>query len=236
VQTLVVIGPKLNDLLAILNPHSRWVVRPNIFEQDFEKNLDRYFENLKWGGYTKKIVRFDYEINESWLMPRTIQVIPSNQWSSVFFRVAECLGLRGWKWQVSYLRSQIDDLIPRVATRSDLSAYSVKVAKWLRALTPNERTAWNDLQGLVKAVSDDEIEFELSRFVSMLTTTIYQNHYQALHSLQIMRAPAVILWAMENWIVSSKYSKLRLDLGTNARVPVPSTLQRLPSICESSNS
>ena len=70
----------------------------------------------------------------------------------------------------------------------------------------------------------------LAAFICRLATTILQNHYCALTSLQTMRAPVGLIWDLEIWLLGDDYGKIRSVSGSQHRVLVPSILQRLPTI------
>jgi hypothetical protein len=196
-----------------------------------EARIDSGIAKLEWLPVPKRRYRFSFESALGGTpLPSFMQVLPSNAWSLVVARVAERLGINAWGWRLSRLHSQIADLIPRLASRQDLRRQSAKVASWLKELTPEQRTAWQDLASLGRALDDQTAVASLAAFVCRVATIICPNHHMALTSLQAMRAPVAIMWDLETWLLGDGYSQLRVEMGTSTRVPVPNSLIKLTTI------
>jgi hypothetical protein len=225
------VGWALPELLYLLDKGAT-VARGNAPAEDsIESKVDTALARLDWLGAPRKRYRFSFEAAPlGSMMPQFIQVLPSNAWSVVVARFGERLGVNAWGWKLSRLNQQIEGLIPRIASRQDLKRRSGKVADWLKALSPEQRAAWQDLALLSRSLEDDRGAFALAAFVCRLATLIYQNHYMALQSLQTMRAPVEVIWDLERFLLSEAYTEMRKKLGTANRVPVPNALQRLSSI------
>lgn len=159
-----------------------------------------------------------------------MHVMPANAWSSIVVQLADRLGIYAWHWKLSFLQQQIDDLIPKLAYRQGLRAYSSKVARWLKGLTPEQRTSWQDIANVSKLLSDQQASDTMARFLCRMATVIYQNHFLALSSLRTMRADLPIVHDLEHWILSEDYSQMRQKLGMSSRVPIPVSLARIERV------
>jgi hypothetical protein len=225
------VGPLLPELLSYLDPTSKLHKRPAAVSGSGEAEVDKLLYGLNWLKHSRKSYHFGFQGRDPGI-PGFIQVLPSNNWSILVAKLSECLGVNSWGWSLSRLNSNIVDLIPRLATRQDLKRHSNKIAKWLRALKPEQRAAWQELAQLSRVISDTEAKEIMAVFVCQLATVIHQNHHLALTSLQSMRAPVGVIWNFENWLLSDSYTKIRKTIGTNTRVLVPNSLQRINSIVD----
>ncbi len=231
VNALLKVGPELPELLAILDTGAKPYKAPAPLAQSFEEDVDKMLTRIDWLPAQKKMYRFSFQgYTTPAQLPAFVQVMPSNTWSFLLVRLAGRLGLNAWNWKLSHLHEQIQDLIPRLATRQDLSRYSLKVARWLRGLSPEQRSAWYDVSVLCTKISDERGVEILVLFLSRLATMIHQSHYQALNSLHTMRAPVNILWSLETWLLSDEYTNYRRAKGSYSRVAVPPNLQQLATI------
>lgn len=225
------VGPVLPELLAILDPGAS-VSRIAAPKADsIEAKVEKMLGELSWLMAPKKRYRFSYEAALGGTqIPAFMQVLPTNAWSVLVARLADRLGMNAWGWKLSRLHDQIVDLIPRLASRQDAKRHTGAVSSWLKKLTPDQRSAWQDMATLSRALDDERAADALAIFVCRLATVMFQNHYMALTSLQSMRANATVIWDLENWILSENYGDIRKRLKTHATVPVPNALQRLRSI------
>ena len=231
VNACLTVGAALPELLALLDQGASVTKTAAAPHDSLEARIDVSIAKIDWLTVPKRRYRFSFESALGGTpLPSFMQVLPSNAWSLVVARVAERLGINAWGWRLSRLHGQIADLIPRLASRQDLRRQSAKVAAWLKDLTPEQRTAWQDMAALARALDDNTAVANLAAFVARVATVICPNHYMALTSLQSMRAPVAIMWDLETWLLSDSYSKLRLDMGTSTRVPVPNSLIKLTSI------
>lgn len=225
------VGPLLPDLLALLDPNVRISKPLSPVAGSSEASIEKLLNATDWAPSNKRLYHFGFHGRKTGI-PGFIQILPANPWSCLVGRLSERLGINSWGWSLSHLSTQISDLIPRLASRQDLKRQSSKVAKWLRALTPEQRAAWQDFAQLARVLEDEEAKNVLGVFVCQLATAILQNNALALSSLQAMRAPVNVIWRFESWLLSDTYSKLRQRMGTQARVLVPNSLRRIPSIIE----
>jgi hypothetical protein len=194
----------------------------------FEASVEKALSNVEWLPNTKKQFRFSFDgiLSSSMQLPGFIHILPSNLWSYLYIKIGDRLGLNAWGWQLSKLHSQIEDLLPRIASRAGLDHYSAKVAKWLKQLSSEERSAWLDLASLSQKIDDQRGIEVLADFVARLAVIINPAHVQALKSLRTMRAPLTTIWALERWILSDEYSSVRIALASNSRIPVTQALKR----------
>jgi hypothetical protein len=231
VNACLTVGSALPELLSMLDQGASVTKAAAAPHDSLEARIDSGIAKLEWLPVPKRRYRFSFESALGGTpLPSFMQVLPSNAWSLVVARVAERLGINAWGWRLSRLHSQIADLIPRLASRQDLRRQSAKVASWLKELTPEQRTAWQDLASLGRALDDQTAVASLAAFVCRVATIICPNHHMALTSLQAMRAPVAIMWDLETWLLGDGYSQLRVEMGTSTRVPVPNSLIKLTTI------
>ncbi len=224
------IGQALPELLALLDPGVATVRIAAPPSDSVEAQVDKALGAVPWLKSGRRRFRFSFEGTTGTSLPPFMQVLPANPWSILVARLADRLGVNAWGWKLSYLHSQVIDLIPRLASRQDLRRHSGKVAKWLKDLGPEQRAAWQDLALLSRAMEDDKAQEALASFLCRLATVIYQNHFMALTSLQAMRAPVGIIWDLETFMLGESYSDIRMKLQSQSRVLVPNALKRLGTI------
>lgn len=225
------VGWALPDLLAIIDDGARVQRTAAAAADSVERRVDDALAAISWLGSARRRYRFSFESAPLGTgVPSFVQVLPSNPWSVLVARLSERLGVNAWGWKLSRLHQQIEGLIPRIASRQDLRRHSGKVADWLKTLSPEQRSAWQDMALLSRSIEDDRGVFVIAAFICRFATLIYGNHYMALQSLQTMRAPVEVIWDLEQFILSEQYSYLRNETGLASRVPVPNALQRLTTI------
>jgi hypothetical protein len=225
------VGPLLPELLAMLDPNVRTSRPVAPVAGSSEAAVERALNGMGWVPANRKHYHFGFQ-NRDANVPGFVQILPANQWSCLVGKISERLGINAWGWSLSHLSSQISDLIPRLASRQDLKRQSGKIAKWLRSLSPEQRAAWQDMAQLSRVIDDQTAKEILGIFVCQLATMVMQNNYLALTSLHAMRAPVSVIWRFEAWLLSETYSKSRQKMGTQARVLVPNSLQKIISIVE----
>lgn len=232
-KAILQVGPLLPELLAIVD-HKSSSVRVGAAPHDsVESHIDHALGQLEWLPPQRRRYVLSYDqAGDEGDIPAFAQVMPANPWSMLVIRLSHRLGLNVWRWRLSFLAQQIVDVIPRLASSRSLSRHSSKVAKWLRALTPEQRTAWHDLSALASTVSDEEALLCLGKLTCRIATLMLTNHAQALASLVSMRAPVALIWDLEQFILSPVYSEYRQITGISHKVPVPNSLLALSSAVE----
>jgi hypothetical protein len=235
-RAILLIGPLLPELLAIVDSKSSTVRVGAAPHDSVEAHLDQALGQLGWLPIQRRRYVLSYDqAGEDGDIPVFAQVMPANPWSLLVLRLSHRLGLNVWRWRLSFLAEQIVDVIPRLATSRSLGRHSSRVAKWLRALTPEQRTAWHDLSTITRTLNDEEALLCLGKLVCRIATLMMANHAQALGSLISMRAPVAIMWDLEAFILSSFYSEYRQMTGIAHKVPVPNSLLALSTVVEVSS-
>jgi hypothetical protein len=224
---MVKVGALLPELLAALDEGARQVRFAPPASDSFEAQVEATLNKCKWLAPQKYSYHFSYDgvLSSGIQLPGFVDVLPNNLWSYLFVRLGERFGLNAWGWQLSRLHAQVEELLPRLASHASLNRLSGKVAKWLKSLTPEQRSAWQDLVTLHSKIKDDEGVETMADFLCRLSIVIHPAHVQALKSLRTMRAPVAIIWKLENWLASSRYTEVRRQFGTFNRVPVPINLR-----------
>lgn len=196
-------------------------------QDDQRAQIDRHLDDIPWLNSSRKIYYFSYDslLARNQQMPSFIRKIPDTVWGLLLTRIVERLSLNLWSWQLSLLIKMIDKAIPKFVTRSRLT---LKAYSWLNSLSPEHRHAWNTFVSLARKISDNRAETLFGALACRLATCTYQNHYQALLSLQLMGAPLPFVWELEKFILADQYSDLRQQLATAHRVAVaPAVAQSL---------
>jgi len=224
----ITVGPLIPELLAALDPGSKAFKVSMPPSESHEAAIEKALGKINWLAAPKKGYRFSFDglVSSSLQLPSFIEVLPNNLWSYLYVRLAERLGLNAWSWKLSKLHDQIEELLPRIASRVSLSQYSTKVARWLKNLSSEQRSAWLDLTYLSAKIDDERCQEILAEFLFRLSLIIYPAHVQSLKSLRTMRVPVSMIWAMERWMLSEQYSQIRVEQETASRIPVPVTLRR----------
>lgn len=225
------IGPLLPELLAILDPGASIARVAAPPADSVEANVEKALAAVPWLGAAKRRYRFSQDAAAgATSLPAFAQVLPANPWSILVARLSERFGCNAFGYRLSRLAGQIEGLIPRLASRQDMRRHSGKVAKWLKDLTPAQRSAWQDLATLARSMTDGEAADALAVLVTRLATIILPNHLMALTSLHAMRAPVSLVWGLETFLLGETYSELRRQQGLANRVLVPNSLQRLAEV------
>lgn len=230
-HALLTAGSLLPELLSVLDDGAKIVKvatpKPHSREAIIEKALDQ----IEWMPENKRQYRFSHEkhVLGRIHVPNFVQVLPNNTWSHLMLRLGVRIGCAAWGWSVTFLHQQLEGLVPRLAQGQE-ARLPGKVGKWLRALTPEQRKAWYDMITYSGRIREERGIELLSLLLMRLALIMNQNHYQALTSLQTMRAPLVMVRSLENFILSTEYSQIRRKKETNNKVPVPLALLKLPSV------
>jgi hypothetical protein len=210
VEGILTVGPLIPELLASLHPQLTPVKKPKALSE-VEDDVHNALDKMNWMPKPKKI----YSPNPSGLWqpkPPFFSSLLDSKWSLLFVALAQRLGITAWDWQLSLLHHQIESIIPRMMRGAETPAQG-KVGRWLRSLSPAQRKAWYELAQQSRRFDDEEAQGIMSRFLARLTTTLLEDHAQALQGLEKMRAPLHLRWDLEHWIVSDVYGELRRSLG-----------------------
>jgi hypothetical protein len=233
IQALITVGPQLPELLGILDPESRTSKPKQYAALSPEYKTLTHLTKIPWLPQpTKKYLYFEGHSNLDQLVPPFASYLPANSWCFVLNYIAESLGIFAWKWSVKDLGEKMASLMAKIAIRQNAHKQPANITKWLKSLSPEQKTAWQDHSVLSRSLSDSEAQEALGIALIRWSTLIVQNHLQALESLNHMKAPAFMIWDLEQFILSQVYSDIRSVLNTKSRIMVPIALQSLPSIIE----
>jgi hypothetical protein len=221
------VGPRLPELFAIKYPNVRAVNPFMASLKNPDTELDKALDKIPWMPARERGYVFSYELDSApgSHLPAFIHVLPQNVWSQLVLRICDRMGMHVWSWKISMLQKVITELVQRGSPVSGLQRQTSKVARWMRDLTPEQRSSWQEIAGLARVMDDAEAQIGIAKFVCRMATVICQSHFEALTSLQQMRAPVAVTWDLESWILSNEYTKIRQAMGTISRVPVPASLQ-----------
>ncbi len=216
-------------LFARLDPQARSYRRKLTRDDRPRQQIERFLNNIPQLAASARRYYFssDGMLARNQQLPLFIRNMPDTVWSLLLANLAERLSLNLWSWQLSLLMALVDKVLPRFITRSKITARGLR---WLRNLSPQQQQAWHTLVATAVRLSDPRAEELLGGFLCRLAACMYQNHYQALLSLQLMHAPLSYIWSLEKFILAAQYSDLRQQLGCRHRVKAPQSVVTMASI------
>jgi len=233
VASIVRIGPLIPELLAVMDSNARPIKEKKAASCTTAAEVDVFLEGLPWLGKPKHLYRYgdDGLRSDAEQIPVFARMVPHSVWSYLVLRLSQRLGISSWNWKIQQLKERGEGLEPRMiegrAARS-----GARFGLWLRKLSPEHRSAWTELAGLIAKVSDERCLNLCTSLVIRGATVMHQSHVVALRTLREAEAPLAMLWDLERWIVSPEYTQVRRSVRTANRVPVPLALGRLPSMVE----
>ena len=222
------IGAIIPSLFARLDNKAKIYRRP-LPKDPQQRKIEVYLRSLAWLTPTKKTYYFSYDglLSRNQQLPLFVKNVPHSVWSILFLQLAEKLSLNHWSWQLSTLMKNIDKVLPRFVTRSAITARAVS---WLTYQPAERRNAWHVFVSQARKISDNRAEELLGSFLCRLATCIYQNHYQALLSLQLMQTPLTFIWNLEKFILCAEYHQLRKEQDCLHRVTIPHSIINMSNI------
>ncbi len=223
------IAAMIPALFARLDPQARRYRRPTGRNDEPRQQIETFLNAIPQLAPSAHSYYFssDGMLARNQQIPLFIRNMPDTVWSTLFARLAERLSLNLWSWRLSVLMGLVEKVLPRFITRSKITTRGLR---WLRNLNPQQRHAWNTFVATAVRISDPRAEELLGTFLCRLTTCMYQNHYQALLSLQLMSAPLSYIWGLEKFILAEQYFLLRKQLGCLHRVNAPQSVVKMSSI------
>lgn len=226
-EHMLVIGPKLPELFAVVVPGSR-VTKREVGKNTRDTAIEATLASMEWLGDQKKMYWIPFAAStHDFALPDFVQVLPANPWSLLMVRLAQALGITAWGWNIQNVRQYLIGLLPRGSQPAD-----VRIAKWLKTLTSTERHSWQEFVLMTGKLSEKQVEEWVFSFLTRMALVMYQNNNQALADLQTMRAPVQFVWQLEHWILSEEYSQIRRRLQSQNKVPVPLALQQLTKVVQ----
>lgn len=226
IEVILSLGSGLSELLFYLDQDAeseRYMpATGDCIEADFEKHLGK----LRLFPIAKQSYRLgqDSSVHGGFCHLPFADVLPSNPWTSLFLIITQHLGVATWRWRTSFVVKQIEELVPRVSARQDLSKYSNKVVRWLRNLNGEQRSAWQDLLNVSRKIPDERAMDCIAVFAMRLATLIYPDHRSALQTLRTMRVPLPMIWGLESFLLSPEYSEWRQEKRISNVAPIPRML------------
>ena len=216
-------------LFARLDPQARSYRRKVTRADEPRQQIDKFLNDIPALAASARRYYFssDGMLARNQQLPLFIKHMPDSVWSMLFASLAERLSLNLWSWQLSVLMTLVAKVLPRFITRSKITTRSLR---WLRNLNHQQRHAWHTFVATAARIPDPRAEELLGAFLCRLTTCIYQNHYQALLSLQLMHAPLSYMWNLEKFILADQYFDLRQQLKCVHRVKAPQSVVTMGSI------
>ena len=222
------IGAIIPSLFARLDNKAK-TYRAPLPEDKNLREVEQFLRATVWLTPTKKNFYFSYDalLTRNKQLPLFLKNVPKSVWSDIFVRLVEKLSLNHWSWQLSTLMNTIDKVLPRFVTRSTITA---RATSWLAHQPAERRNAWSVFTTQARKISDSRAEEIIGAYLCRLATCIYQNHYQALLSLQLMQAPVVFIWHLETFLLSESYYELRKQQEGLYQVAIPHSIIKMQSI------
>ena len=222
------IGAVIPSLFARLDNKAKTYRAPLPKDSNL-REVEQFLRATVWLTPTKKNFYFSYDalLTRNKQLPLFLKNVPKSVWSDIFVRLVEKLSLNHWSWQLSTLMNTIDKVLPRFVTRSAITA---KATSWLANQPAERRNAWSVFTTQARKISDRRAEEIIGVYLCRLATCIYQNHYQALLSLQLMQAPVVFIWHLETFLLSASYYELRKQQDSLYQVAIPHSIIKMQSI------
>ena len=143
-----------------------------------------------------------------------------SDWSLVLMTYAEKLGLNLFGWQMSRFHRLTDGLISSMS-RGQEKVLTGRVGKWLRSLSPLQRKSWYEFAKHASHMNDEKAYEILLIFLIRISSTSFQNHLLAFETIDKMRVPLRVRRSFENWLVSSQYTELRMNLRSQSHMAIP---------------
>jgi hypothetical protein len=225
-KAMIKAGSLIPEILAVTNKeiHSQ-KVKPAP-AGSIELTIDNRLNQIPWMPPLKKIYFLGPKPENfpSLRIPPFAKRVPNNDWSLILLRLIDRLGIGVWNWRISEVVTALNSQLAFKLARTDHKRFSIKSSGFLRNTTLTQRAGLADFRLVGRDISDEDAALCLAKFLCRLTTSMYQNHIQALHSLQNMRAPLPILRDLETWTISPAYGQLRKSVGTVSCVPVPNVI------------
>ena len=223
------IAAMIPALFARLDPQARSYRRQVTRDDEPRQQIDKFLNDIPQLAASARRYYFssDGMLARNQQLPLFIRNMPDTVWSILFANLAERLSLNLWSWQLSGLMTLVDKVLPRFITRSKITTRGMR---WLRNLNHQQRHAWQTFVATAARISDPRADELLGAFLCRLTTCMYQNHYQALLSLQLMHVPLSYMWSLENFILTDQYFSVRQQLGCVHRVKAPQSVVAMSSI------
>lgn len=220
-MAFLTVGNKFAEMVASIDsriPMSKIQSAP---EGSTESDILESVAKVSWLEMPSKRVGNSANKIPGALIPTFASTLPSNRWSALVSMLCEITGLSAIGGDITKLQRYAEIVASAVGTRSSQKVTKSAASKWLKTLSPSERTAWHDLYNILRKIDPLRLEINLGKFIVRLATMLNPAHYEALTSLQQMNASLSYLRDLESFILSDEYTQFRSEHSICSKVPVP---------------
>ncbi len=223
IRSLALLGGPLSQLTFLVRKSD---VTSNPCIRPFSAIEKVILNNISTSGYLSKSMKETYSGTKfahcGGSFANLLFHVDKNPWIFASSVLLERLALSSWNSQIETLRQLTDSVHPLVGGRT-MGHSSHKIGRWISNLSSPQRTAWSDLQTLVRDIDQDETIGFIAVFVAQAATLLYPSHYLGLISLQKAGFPLYVIRCLENFLLSGEYSTFRHKRSIHSRVVVPKT-------------
>ena len=220
-MALLSIGHKIPELVACIDeklPVYRLQTPP---EGSHEFSVLKEVSKISWFKIPSKRAGRGSNKTIGTEIPAFAQVLPANRWSSLVSLLMDSLGVSSINADFAKLARYAETVAASIGTRSSQRISKTAASKWVKSLSPVERTAWHDLYNILRKVDPVKLEASVMKVVVRMATLLIPAHFEALTSLQNMKCSLSYLRDLENFILSEEYTQYRSKYNFISKVPVP---------------
>jgi hypothetical protein len=229
-ESLLIIGPKIPQLLTQLDPEAGRVKIKSPAEDSLLYQVEKHLDKIAWlpqhsysYHYGRQRIAADYPV------PSFIRHWPETVFAYMMLAIARRSGFGSFGWSAVQLIQWIQGLYFKTKLHIP-EKMQAALAGWLSGLTEEEKDAWHQLIKTEYDFGPDEGLSLLACYICRLALMIYPHHLHALETLQAMQTDLVVLRDAEAFLLSSGYAEIRDKLGLKCRTIIPLALRRMPSI------
>ncbi len=197
------------------------------------KYIKKQIENLElFDAHPLKSI-FNMNIpNEPEIFGKIKVMSEPSAWGSVLICLLENTGVLHWGGSILYFNAQISSHLSIFSARTVSVSQSPAIAKFIEKMDIATKTALFGLSDIIHKMTDQDFTIAVLKALSRLATALLPYHEDALNTLAEWRAPAIVRWDLENFILSPEYENFRKSQGTYINLPVPKSMSYIGSIAD----
>jgi len=201
-------------------------VDPNLVEYRWKPTVMRdehmilNLKRLPWFAIPKKRLSKQVIVDVGPLPVPYAEYMPTNDWTDALCWISENTGVTFLSDITEETIRLADQISAHLQPKRGLKIENASI-KWIKSLTPNQRSAWHDLIFNMRRLSKEQVTTVMHTLVIRIATLVQPNHALALKSLSEMRAPLSMIRDLENWTLSDKLTSVRNQLGRSSGIPLP---------------
>ena len=208
-MALTIVGYKIPDLLVALDSKLSFVKITIPPANSIEEDLLEAIKKIDWLTFPEKRVGKVINKHMGASLPPFVKSLPSNRWAVLLSMMSEVTGFTAISGDMTKLQRIVETVSSSIGTKAGTKFLKNSASKWLKTLTPSERTAWAEMNQILRRVDPVKLELAIGKFLVRLSTLISPSHYEALNSLQSMNTSLSYLRDLENFIIDEDYTNFR---------------------------